>query len=206
MARLLYVEASPRKDRSHSIAVAREFLAAYADAHPGDEIATLDLWSTPLPELDGAVIDAKYRILHGQPHSPAEAAAWQTVVDVFDRFAAADRYLFSLPMWNFGIPYKLKHLIDVVTQPGLAFRHAPETGYTGLVTGKPAVAIYARGGEYGTTSAMDHQRPYLEMLLRFIGFTEITAITIEPTLAGPDAVGRARAAAAERARSVARGL
>ena len=38
------------------------------------------------------------------------------------RFALADRVLISTPMWNFGIPYKLKQWIDVITQPGLTFR------------------------------------------------------------------------------------
>ena len=26
-----------------------------------------------------------------------------------DHFKSADKYIVSLPMWNFGIPYKLKH-------------------------------------------------------------------------------------------------
>ena len=65
-------------------------------------------------------------------------------------------------MWNFGVPYKLKHYIDVITQPGLSFSFSPETGYTGLVTGKPAAVIYARGGEYSSSEAaarMDFQKP-----------------------------------------------
>jgi putative NADPH-quinone reductase len=32
-------------------------------------------------------------------------------------------------MWNFGIPYKLKHYIDVLTQPGQTFNFDPTTGY-----------------------------------------------------------------------------
>ena len=58
---------------------------------------------------------------------------------IAEHFKSADKYVFSLPMWNFGIPYKLKHFIDVLVQPGLTFSFSPETGYKGLVTGKPAV-------------------------------------------------------------------
>ncbi len=168
MSRLLYIESSPRKDRSHSIAVSQAFLAAYQAVNPDDEVDKWDLWATPLPEFDGDTINAKYKILHGQDHSPEEAAAWQAVVALFERFGAADKYLISLPMWNFGIPYKLKHLIDVIAQPGLAFSFSPETGYQGLVVDKPAAVVYARGGAYGTeeTQAMDFQRPYLEHLAR----------------------------------------
>ena len=38
MAKLLYVESSPRKQRSASIEVAKAFLDAYRIAHSGDSI------------------------------------------------------------------------------------------------------------------------------------------------------------------------
>ena len=41
MATLLYVESSPRKERSHSIKVANAFLEAYAGANPSDTIDRL---------------------------------------------------------------------------------------------------------------------------------------------------------------------
>ena len=186
--------------------VAREFLKVYSEAHPQDEITTLDLWAGQLPEFNGEVINAKYRILHGQSHTAQEAEAWRDVQQVFAQFNSADKYLFSLPMWNFGIPYKLKHFIDVITQPTLAFSFSPADGYQGLVTGKPAAVIYARGGEYSSgpeAAAFDYQKPYFDMWLRFIGFTEIKSILIEPTLAGPDVVEKARVSGTELARSIA---
>jgi FMN-dependent NADH-azoreductase len=207
MAKLLHIESSPRKDRSASIEVAREFLKIYAEAHPKDTIETLDLWSYPLPEFDGAAINAKYSILHGQPHSPEEAKAWEGVRKVFDRFNDADKYVFSVPMWNFGIPYKLKHFIDVIVQPGLAFSFSPETGFTGLVAGKPAVVISARGGEYSSNArakAVDFEKPYVDLLLGFIGFKDIRSILVEPTLGAPEQKNAAVAAAKEQAAKIAR--
>ena len=198
MAKLLYIESSPRKDRSSSIQVAKEFLQAYKKANPGDEVEVLDLWSYPLPEFGGNILNAKYRILHGEAHSPEETEAWESVIKVFDHFNSAQKYIFSLPMWNFSIPYKLKHYIDVLTQPGLTFSFSPETGYSGLVTGKPAAVVYARGGEYSSSAAVkgyDFQKPYLEMWLGFIGFSDIRPIIVEPTLADPDTVKQAHESA-----------
>ena len=43
MTKLLYVETSPRKQRSASIEVARAFLAAYRQAHPADTIQEIDV-------------------------------------------------------------------------------------------------------------------------------------------------------------------
>lgn len=190
MAKLLYIESSPRKSRSKSIEVATSFLETYKETHPADTIETLDLWDTKLPEFDGYTIDAKYQVLHEQGHDADQAKAWQAVVDVCDRFKSADKYLFSVPMWNFGIPYKLKHFIDVLAQPGQTFSFDPATGYSGLVTGKPVAVVYARGGAYSAEEAkgMDMQKGYLELLLGFIGFTDIQNVIIEPTLASAEDV------------------
>jgi FMN-dependent NADH-azoreductase len=206
MSKLLYVEASPRKERSASIEVAKAFLDAYRKTHPGDTVDRLDLWDTTLPEFDGEVIDAKYAILHGQPQTPGQRAAWRAVEEVIDRFRGADKYLFSLPMWNFGIPYRLKHYIDIVVQPTYTFSFSPKEGYKGLVTGKKAAVVYARGGAYPPGSggeAFDLQKRYMEQFLGFIGFTDITPIVVEPTLGKPESVEVTKAEAAARARSAA---
>ena len=205
MSKLLYIESSPRKERSKSIAVAKAFLDTYRSSHPDDEVIILDLWTKELPEFDGFTIDAKYQVLHGQDFTDQQQQAWQAVVDVCNEFKSADKYVISLPMWNFGIPYKLKHYIDVITQPGQTFSFDPATGYSGLVTGKPAAVIYARGGAYGSDEmkGMDLQKGYIDLLLGFIGFTNVTSILVEPTLAAPEDVASTEAAAAEQARSVA---
>lgn len=198
MAKLLHIEASPRGKRSASVTVAQHFIDSYLAAHPGDTAETLDLWHAGLPEFDGATIDAKYAVLHGQKHTPEQLQAWQAVVKIADHFKSADKYLFSLPMWNFGIPYKLKHFIDVLLQPGLTFSFSPETGYKGLVTGKPVIAVYARGGAYGAGTGMeayDAQSTYLKQALGFIGFTGIKEIFVEPTLASPTSKDEVVAAA-----------
>ncbi|MBI5142809.1 MAG: NAD(P)H-dependent oxidoreductase [Nitrospirae bacterium] len=198
MAKLLYICASPMGERSYSTRAADAFVAAYRKAHTGDTVETLNLWKADLPEFDLTTASGKYAILHGKSHSAEEAAAWQGVVKAIDHFKSFDKYLISSPMWNFGLPYRLKHYLDIIIQPGLTFSFDPATGYTGLVTGKPVMLVLARGGEYpaGTpAAAYDHQRPYLELLMGFIGFTDIRAAVIEPTLAGPDKAEASLAAA-----------
>ena len=209
MSKLLHIEASPRGERSSSNTVAKHFVDAYKAAHPGDTVETLDLWHTELPEFDGPTIDAKYAIMYGQQHTPEQAKAWGAVVKIAEQFKSADKFVFSLPMWNFGIPYKLKHFIDVLVQPGLAFSFSPDKGYTGLITGKPVVAIYARGGAYGPGSGAegyDAQSKYLKQVLGFIGFTDIKEIFVEPTLASTTSKDEAIAKSNPEAEAFARSL
>lgn len=206
MAKVLHIQSSPRGSRSASIAVAEQFIASYLATHPGDTVETLDLWQADLPEFDGFTLDAKYAVLGGQSPEAEQIAAWQKVVSLANQFKSADKILFSLPMWNFGIPYKLKHYIDLLVQPGLTFSYTSEEGYKGLVTGKPVAAVYARGGVYGPgtgAESYDQQSAYLKQVLGFIGFTGVREIFVEPTLAGADSKDAAVAKAGKAAEEIA---
>ncbi len=202
MGQLLYIEASPRKKRSTSIEVAHTFLEAYRQSHPNMTVETIDLWQKNIPEFNGDVIDSKYAIMHKQSHTEAQRKAWHAVEEIIHEFKQADCYLFSLPMWNFGIPYKLKQYIDVLVQPSYTFKYSPETGYQGLVVGKPVTVIYSRGGAYGSgtgSESLDLQKTYMETILKFIGFTDIHSIFIEPTMGPPEVKEQAMKKAKEEA-------
>jgi FMN-dependent NADH-azoreductase len=108
MARLLYVEASPRKDRSASIEVSRAFLEAYRVSNPEDEIETLDIWAVDLPSFNGEALAAKYAGLNGVPLTTEQQAVWNDIRSLASPFLAADKLLVAAPMWNFGIPYPSK--------------------------------------------------------------------------------------------------
>ena len=208
MSKLLYIQASPRGERSHSLAAADAFVASYKESHPGDEVVAIDLFQKELPAFDGYALQAKYSILGGQSPSGDEKAAWGAIEKVIEEFKSADKYVIATPMWNFSLPYKLKHYIDVIVQPGYTFSFSPETGYSGLVTGKPVFVTYARGGEYPPGSegeGYDLQSKYLNLVLGFIGFTDIRTLAIEPTLmGGPEVAEKKRGEAVEKAREMAK--
>ena len=126
MTTLLHISASPRGAQSESLAIAETFLTAYRDAHPDNAVVTWDLWDGTLPEFGPAAAAAKMAVFAGADPVGEEAAAWLAARSAFERFAAADEYLFSVPMWNAGIPYILKQFIDVVSQPGMVFSFDPE--------------------------------------------------------------------------------
>lgn len=184
MAKLLYIQASP-KDRSYASTVAKKFLDAYAKHHPGDTIETLDLWETQLPAFDGHTLKAKYNMLQGRPNGKEEEQAWHASEELFKHFIAADKYVMSVPMWNFDLPAQLKQFIDVITQPGLALKLTPEGTYQALVTGKPAVLIYGNGGTFGPGTgmqALEFQKPYMKSWLQFIGFKDIQEVVTDSNL------------------------
>lgn len=163
----------------------------------------LDLRATELPEFNGDALDAKYADLSGTPLSEGQQQAWADIRHLAQRLHDADTLLFSVPLWNFSIPYKLKHFIDVVSQRNILFSF-DERGLQGLLKDKKAVVIYARGLDYSIDSStpahsFDFQRPFMETWLRFVGVTDIESVVVEKTLLGSEIDHAARQAARERA-------
>jgi FMN-dependent NADH-azoreductase len=172
------------------LSIADTFLTTFADVHPDVEIDTFDLWDGTLPPFGPEAVAAKMAVFAGADPQGAEAQAWAAATDTFRRFDAADRYLFSVPMWNAGVPYILKQFIDVISQPGLVFGFDPQTGYTGLLRNKRAAVIYTSavyGPDRGPAFGADFQRPYFDDWLRWAGIGDIREITFRPDLATSDA-------------------
>ena len=190
MTTLLHISSSPRGEESESLAIARTFLDAFRAANPAAEIDEWDLWDGALPAFGTDGAGAKMNVFASQTPTGARQLAWQSARAAFDRFAAADLYLFSIPMWNHGIPYITKQLIDVISQPGTVFSFDAVEGYTGLVTGKAAVAIYTSavyGAGRDSGFGNDFQAPYFEDWLRWSGIEDISAIEFRPNLATANA-------------------
>jgi FMN-dependent NADH-azoreductase len=190
MTKLLHISASPRGERSESLSIARAFLATFRETHPDLEVDEFDLWDGTLPAFGPDAAAAKMAIFAGQEPQGAAADAWAAATATFRRFDDADLYLFSVPMWNHGVPYVLKQFIDVVSQPGLVFGFDPERGYTGLLSGKRAAVVYTsavygdgRGPAFGT----DFQATYFGDWLRWAGITDVSEIHFRPNLATADA-------------------
>lgn len=207
MGKLLYIQASPRGSRSHSAAVAEAFVNSYRQSHPGDQTATLNIFNEALPSFDGLAVQAKYTILHGREHSQAELDVWKHVEALIEQFKSYDKYVLAVPMWNFGIPYRLKQYIDILVQPGYTFSYSPQSGYNGLVTGKGLFVAYARGGDY---SAPDHkifdmQKKYIELIFGFMGFSDIRSVIVQPTLEGGSETAKVKQTdAIEKAKQIAK--
>lgn len=205
MTKLLYIKASPRVG-SRSIAVADAYLEALQAKHPGLDIDVLDVWQTRMPEFDGDRVAAKLNVFGGQTNQGEAATIWDEITAVAKRFIAADRYLFAVPMWNGGIPYKLKHYIDVIHQPGLLFGFDPASGYFGLLKDKAATIVYTSGAFAQSFPSpafgVDSQSTYMTAWLNQAGISDITEIRYQPTILTGDPEGdfeRAKVSAREMA-------
>ena len=193
MQRLLHIPASPPRAGSRTRAVATRFIEQYSRSHPGLAVEELDIWSADLPPFDEAMIAAKFAVLRGTTASEQQRALWERAVRFSAAFNAADIYVFGVPMWNFGIPYRLKHYIDIVTLPGQNWRWSAAEGYVPLLAGKKAIVVYSSAGDYPVhqASERDHQKPQMREWLAFLGIHDVREVGVAPTLAAPDKVAAA---------------
>lgn len=206
MKKILHIIASPRGDASQSTRLANAYLETLKGENPDLVIDTLDLWQETLPEFDGDKTAAKMTFFGvGQMDEPRQSA-WDQVVEITSRFSSADAYVLSVPMWNGGIPYKLKQYIDIITQPGLLFGFDPAAGYSGLLEGKAAYVFYT-AGVYGPGASAefgaDHHSTYLAWWLDLIGVKEVETVRFQPSLLTGDPAGD-QSAALDRAANLAR--
>lgn len=191
MANVLYIPSSPRGDRSVSNQLGSTFLAAYRAANPTDTVDVLDLWAEDLPPFAGEAADGKLKAMSGMPLPAAEQAAFDRTLTYIERLRAADKVVVSVPMWNFSVPYRLKHWMDLVAQAGLTCGFDPNRGYFGLVTGRPLQLLLATGGDYAgpPMQSFDHLTPYLQAYFGFLGFTDIRTHVAGCTAYPPEVSG-----------------
>ncbi|MBP7055810.1 MAG: NAD(P)H-dependent oxidoreductase [Candidatus Omnitrophica bacterium] len=187
--KILHIVATPRDRESRTLKVSSAFLDAIKKRYADLKVDELNVFIEKLPELTVKRLDGKYVLLGGKDLTPELEKAWEDIIAHINRFLSADAYIVSSPMWNFGIPYELKHYIDVILQPKYLFRYTA-SGPEGLVKGKKMVVITSRGGDYSPASsfhAYDLQEPYLRAAFGFVGLTDMTFINAQPM----DAMGPA---------------
>ncbi len=182
MKKVLHIVASPRGAQSRTLRIAGELIAKLRKIHGEIALDTLDVFAEKLPEMNITRVKGKYMLMSGQELSGDAVDAWEEIKAHIARFLKADIIVISTPMWNFGIPYRLKHYIDIVWQPGFMFKYT-ENGPVGLAVGRKVYVVSTRGGDYtpGTPAEpYDQIIPYLKTVLGWAGMTDVTFISGQP--------------------------
>lgn len=199
MARVLVIESSARKQGSISRQLTEQFIAHWQAKYPADQISVRDLAVDQVPHLDMNLLGGW--MTPAEQQSEAEQAALALSNTLTDEVLAADVLVLAAPMYNFAIPSTLKAWLDHVLRAGVTFKYT-ETGPVGLLSGKRAFVLTARGGIYAGSS-MDHQEPYLRQAMGFIGIHDVNFINAEGLNLGGEFLNKALAQAKEQLAQVA---
>ena len=182
MSNVLIIESSARQQGSFSRQLTQQFISQWQAAHPTDQVTVRDLALHPVPHLDANLLGGWMK--PEAQRSADEHASLKRSDELTDELLAADVLVLAAPMYNFAIPSTLKAWLDHVLRAGVTFKYT-ETGPQGLLTGKKAYVLTARGGIYAGSTA-DHQEPYLRQVMAFIGIHDVTFIHAEGMNLGGD--------------------
>ena len=149
---------------------------------PGDRLIKRDLAADPVPHLTPQRFAAFTTQAEARTAEQREVAAYSDTL--IDELRAADVIVLGLPMYNFGIPSSLKAYFDHVARAGATFRYTAN-GPEGLLTGKKAYVLAARGGHYQGTPA-DNESPYIRQFLGFLGIKDVEFIFAEGLAIGDE--------------------
>jgi FMN-dependent NADH-azoreductase len=177
MSTLLKIDVSTRGNLSISRRLSSLFLGHWKEAHADCHVIERDIDTTNLPFLELSWIPAN--LTRSSARTEQQKALLISSDELIAELQKADKYVIATPMYNFGIPAKLKAYVDHIVRSGLTFVTNADGSYTGLLSGKKATVIIASAGEYGPDApakGFDTLKPYLREILGFIGVTDVTFI------------------------------
>lgn len=191
MSTVLYVTAHPLdQSTSYSLSVGHEFIQAYREINPKDEVIHLDLFKVDIPQLDAEVLSAWSQLRSGDTFDQLNAGSQAKVArlsELVDQFVEADKIVIANPVWNYLFPPVLKAYIDAICVAGKTVKYTPE-GIIGLAADKKMLHIQASGSvlSEGPAAGFEFSHRYLTAISQFIGIPSIEVIYIEGTGAAPD--------------------
>src|SRR5450755_1974562 len=199
---LLHIDSSARAS-SESRKLTARFVQDWKLENPTGTVTERDLATTPLPHITDT-----WSATYGDPAklTPEQRQYLAVSDELIEELRAADTVVIGAPMYNHMISWELKAWIDQVVRMGKTIMY-DATGPKGLLGGKKAVVITARGGSYPAGSpraAIDFQGPYLRHILKTLGFSDVTFIHAENLMGAQAEASRTSAAAAIREAIVAR--
>ena len=179
MPALRVINTSGRVTRSITRSLTRRLAEGWRARVPGGTVVDRDLGRQPPPAVDEPWIAAAF----AEP-PPTDAAALRTSDALIAELEAADAVVLGAPVYNFGMPAQLKAYFDQIVRVGrtFAFDAAAAEPYRPLLRGKPVVIITSAGdGSMNPGGALHHLNfldPHLEVLLGFIGLTDLRFIRV----------------------------
>lgn len=190
MTKLLQISSSIMGEDSVSRELMGELVAGLG-ASGRIELKQRDFARDPVPHLDNAWL--------GALSTPAadRTAAQQRMVDYSDELIRelqdADVLVLGLPMYNFAPPSMLKAWVDHVARAGVTFKYTQQ-GPVGLLNHKKVYLVAAMGGEH-EAGGTDFLRPYMKLVMGFIGLNDVEFVTADGLSIDPERRAQGLAAA-----------
>ncbi len=190
--KLLHIDSSILGDNSASRQLSSAVVNAWKASDANVQVSYRDLADDAYSHFSAATL-----VAGGTPAELRDAAQKHEAElgeATLNEFLAADAIVIGAPMYNFTVPTQLKAWIDRIAVAGKTFTY-DENGPKGLAGGKKVVIVSTAGGIHaGQASGIAHE-DYLQLVLRFLGITDIEVVRAQGLAYGEEPRAQALAAA-----------
>ncbi len=181
---ILRIDASARRERSLSRALADRFFREWQARRPQDAVLQRDVGSAPPPAISEAWIGAAFT--PEAERSPEQRRLLALSDELIAELRKADVLVIATPMYNYGMPAALKAWVDQVVRVNETFTFDLNRGDWPLeptLEGKSMVLLTS-SGEFGFAPGgpradMDCLTPHLRTVSRYFGVDETYRLAIE---------------------------
>lgn len=173
MKNLLRISTSLFEESSVSSALSTDLISALASKGGEFNVIERDFSKQAIPHLDGEWLKAISTSVEERNTEQQEKVAFSD--SLIDEIQAADILVIGLPMYNFTVPSMLKAWVDHIARAGVTFAYT-EQGPQGLLNNTKVYLVAAMGGVHDT-AATDFLRPYMKLIMGFIGLNDVEIIT-----------------------------
>jgi len=184
MKKILIINASPRKERSHSRKLTRLFVENWSQLYPDDIFINREVGLVPPPPIDERWIAAAFAKADDRTAADCQALGLSDLL--VNELKEADIYVIGSPMYNWSIPSGLKAYIDQVMRINETWKFEsgmPDGNYVGLLNNKKLYILSSRGdsgyNEGEKNAHMNFQTSYLKFIFNTMGVHDIDVISLD---------------------------
>ena len=193
---ILHITSSARGLNSESSKLSRLIVDRLLALSPRTSVVERDLGLFP---LEGVGCDYATSVLLGG-HVPRDSAptAFHLSEQLIGEIEAAGHVVIGTPMHNFCVPSALKTWIDYVVRRHRTFTYNGSEK-VGLLADRPVLIAVAGGGSFteGSERHPDFLTPYLRLVLRTIGLTDVTFFSAQRLAGDKEVAEKSREAFAK---------
>ncbi|WP_422350735.1 FMN-dependent NADH-azoreductase [Flagellimonas sp.] len=184
MNKVLIINASVRREKSHSRKLTRLFEGNWKKKNPKDQFTYREVGLEEIPPINEKWIASAF--VKPSERTSENQLGVRFSNELVEEFKEHNIYVLGTPMYNWSIPSGLKSYIDQLMRINETWKFRsgkPDGDYVGLLENKKMFILSSRGdtgyGENEKNEHMNFQTTYLKFVFGIMGIKDISIISLD---------------------------
>ncbi|SHE97501.1 FMN-dependent NADH-azoreductase [Arenibacter palladensis] len=184
MNNVLIINASVRKEKSHSRKLTQLFVDNWKKKNPNDNFTHREVGLEEIPPINEKWIASAF--VKPNERTKENQSGVEVSNKLIKEFKEHNIYVLGTPMYNWSIPSGLKSYIDQLMRINETWKFRsgePDGDYVGILENKKMFILSSRGdtgyGENEKNQHMNFQTTYLKFIFGIMGIKDISIISLD---------------------------